>query len=354
LDFSAQSLRVTSREGKHREFKEGFNAVDFPKYTKSMAAFGNTDGGILIFGVADKPRRILGIDAEDVPDEAVWADHLRRDFDPEISFEIREYKVGDKVLVAVATPPHLYRPIICRRNATIQVRKANGKVQDKQLLQEGFIYFRYTAQVAPIRYPELQALLRERDDRRFRAMMENLQIMEKVGADRVGIVDASRTDQAGANTKLYVSREAAKSLNFVDRGRFVEEDDEASPAYVVAGTVQLNEVMVQPLPEEDKNLPKETAERLKPLVEDIFGPGTPFSAHHVSKVARHLGMRSDDGADGRYCHEEKKLKRTYYTRDGINHMAEQLRANPLDCIRAFGAKATIQNYEERMDAADGQ
>lgn len=76
IDFNL-NLRVTSREGKHREFKRSFNNQQIAKYAKTLAAFSNTDGGVLIFGVTDSPRNIVGIDEAVFPEEAVWADRLR-------------------------------------------------------------------------------------------------------------------------------------------------------------------------------------------------------------------------------------------------------------------------------------
>jgi predicted HTH transcriptional regulator len=47
---------ITSREGKHREFKQAFVQSDFADYTKTLAAFSNADGGCILFGISDKPR----------------------------------------------------------------------------------------------------------------------------------------------------------------------------------------------------------------------------------------------------------------------------------------------------------
>jgi len=61
------------------EFKQGFIASDFSDYTKVLASFCNTAGGVIVFGVSDRPRTIIG--SEDIPDEAKWVDRLRADFD---------------------------------------------------------------------------------------------------------------------------------------------------------------------------------------------------------------------------------------------------------------------------------
>ena len=70
IEFASDTLLVSSHEGKHREFKRQFSEAEFPRYMKVLAAFSNSDGGVLIFGVAEKPRRIEGIEVIQIPDEA--------------------------------------------------------------------------------------------------------------------------------------------------------------------------------------------------------------------------------------------------------------------------------------------
>ena len=302
----------------------------------------------MIFGVGERPRRIEGVDPAIIPDEAEWTDRLRKDFDPEIPIEVREYHAAGRTLVAIAVVRHAQRPVICKRTATVQIQR-QGKQSDETVIQEGTIYYRQAGQTRPIAYSELQALLQKRDERRLQAFLQSVQIMQKVGPEKVGIVDASSTGIPGDSTKLYVSREVAKSLNFIDKGHFVEIDEEGSPAYIIAGTVQLNEVIERPLDDADRNLPNEAAGQIRPLVEELFGAGTPFTGHHLAKLAKHLGVRNGVETNRRYCVYDQKVKRAFYLRAGIEHIMERLQAEPDNCLPAFASKATIQAYEARED-----
>ena len=316
IQFDPASFRVFSREGKRREFKQEFNKADFSRHTKVLAAFCNTDGGLLIFGVAEKPRRIEGVDPTTIPDEANWTDRLRRDFDPEIPIEVREYRAADQCIVAIGVERHVQRPVICQRNCTARIER-HGRQTDETIIQEGTVYHRQSGQIRPIAFSELQFLLQERDERHLRAFVQNLQIMQKVGAERVGILDVSKPAVPGEDRKLYVSREVAKSLNFIDKGRFVESDEEGSPAYIVAGTFQLNEVIERPLDDADRNLPNEAAEKIRPVVEALFGARTPFTGNHLAKLSKHLGVRNGVETNPQYCIYDKKVKRAFYLRAGI-------------------------------------
>jgi predicted HTH transcriptional regulator len=124
--FDADSCVVSSREGKKLEFKQDFTASDFSEYTKALAAFANASGGVIVFGVSDRPRTIVG--ASNMVDEADWVNRLRDDFDPEIPFALREYKVGGHKLhaVGVDTSQHT-RLFAARRVPRSSRRRAKRK-----------------------------------------------------------------------------------------------------------------------------------------------------------------------------------------------------------------------------------
>lgn len=338
FQFDAATLEVVGREGKHREFKSNFTATDFSEYTKTLAAFANGSGGVLIFGVSEKPRRITGVG--EIVDEAKWADRLREDFAPEINIATKTYVVSGLRLFAVGLDPSPHKPIICRKSRSKQVADKDGKARDIEVLREGTIYYRYAGQTRPIGFAELSALLDERERRRMKTIMETLKAVERVGFENAGIVNMT----PGAST-LFISRETAKGLSFIDKGRFVEED--GSPAYVVLGQVDLNKVVHAPLDDADKNLPTEAANELKPLVREVYGDGSSISAQQVSKLLTHLKI----GDDNIHCVPEKKLGRKYVTRAGIKALDDYIRDHPLEAIHVFGSKPAIAQYEAQVEEA---
>jgi predicted HTH transcriptional regulator len=62
IDYDPARLRVKSREGRKLDFKESFVKAQLASYERTMAAFANSLGGTIIFGVSDKPRLIVGTD----------------------------------------------------------------------------------------------------------------------------------------------------------------------------------------------------------------------------------------------------------------------------------------------------
>jgi hypothetical protein len=335
IQFDKVTLGVTTREGKHREFKRDFAANDLSEYTKTLAAFSNADGGVLIFGVSEKPRLIVGVNQ--VVDEAHWANRLREDFDPEIVVSTKVYTLGTSQLFVVGVDSSPNRPVICRKSRSKAVTDKDGKVRDVEVLREGSIYFRYAGQTRAIGYTELTAMLADREKRRIQAIMQTLKVMERVGLENTGVVNIGEQ-----TSNLYVSRETAKGLTFIDQGKFVEKD--GAPAYVVLGKIDLNRVVHAPLDEADKNLPTEAASQLRPLVAEVYGAGSTIWASQVSALLKKLNIDSDNV----HCVQEKKFRRKYVTRAGIKSVGDFIREKSLEALRIFGSKAAIQKYEQQI------
>jgi hypothetical protein len=327
--FDPDSGVVSSREGKKLEFKQDFTASDFSEYTKVLAAFANSSGGAIVFGVSDRPRTIVG--ASDMMDEADWANRLRDDFDPEIPFALREYKVSGRELYAVGVDASQHKPVICRKTRTKVVEK-KGEKKDVTILQEGAIYYRYAGQTRLIAFPELHNVLAERDALHARKFMETLQVIQKVGLDNAGAIDVSNP-----KSRILMSPETAKGLNFVKKAELIEE--KGAPAYTIVGQVDLQHVVRAPLDEADKNLPSEAAKALSPVINEVYGIPR-ISAQQLTLLLRHLKI---DG-DNYHCVYEKKMGRKYVTRAGLKAVEDYVRKNPAEAIQAFCSKAAKSQY----------
>ena len=112
IEFDHGSMRVSSRESRRLEFKRSFDRHQLAAYERTFAAFSNTVGGVIVFGVADKPRMVVGTDPNALPDDADITTLLRQDFSPEIPFEARTYHYGALTLFAIGVEPNINRPVI--------------------------------------------------------------------------------------------------------------------------------------------------------------------------------------------------------------------------------------------------
>ncbi|KJC62168.1 hypothetical protein UP10_01985 [Bradyrhizobium sp. LTSPM299] len=325
VSFDAATGAVATREGKRLEFKQDFIAGDLSDYTKVLASFANASGGVIVFGVSNKPRIIVG--AKDMSDEANWANRLRDDFEPEMPFSIREYDIGEFKLYAVGVDSCLHKPVICKKTRSKVVDDKKAGKKDVGVIQEGAIYFRYAGQTRNIGFAELHTMLVDRETQYLRKMMETLQVIQKVGLENAGIVDMSVP-----KSRIFMSKETAKGLAFINKGQIVQEA--GAPAYVVMGNVDLQQVVHAPLEDEDKNIPTEAAKMLTKVVREVYGINR-IHPPQVTVILKHLKIHDDNV----HCVVEKKMGRKYITRAGLKAVEDFIRKHPGDAINVFGSRA---------------
>lgn len=114
-------------EGECLDYKQ--TITDARKIAKSMSAFSNHKGGVLLIGVKDN-RKIKGIETE----EEKYMLELAADFycKPRVSFEIKEHEIGGKIILECIIPEGKDKPYAAE--------DADGKfwvyirVKDKSLL----------------------------------------------------------------------------------------------------------------------------------------------------------------------------------------------------------------------------
>ncbi len=102
--------RIGRSESKNIEFKEML-PKNSEKYTKTIVAYANTQGGKVIFGVVDETREIVGID------EAILfqtmdsiANAVSDSCEPQIVLEIEPYTVEGKTVIVVTVAAAPSRP----------------------------------------------------------------------------------------------------------------------------------------------------------------------------------------------------------------------------------------------------
>ncbi len=97
-------------ESKNIEFKEML-PKNSEKYTKTVVAYANTQGGKLFFGVVDETREIVGIDESilfQMMDSITNA--ISDSCEPQIVPEIEPYTIKGKTVIVVTVSPEPQRP----------------------------------------------------------------------------------------------------------------------------------------------------------------------------------------------------------------------------------------------------
>lgn len=91
--------RLISRESGWLEFKEAFGFRSLGKYIRSAAAFANAKGGYIVYGVANRPHKLIGLKDRsfDDLDPAKLTQFFNEHFDPEIEWGRHLYELNGKV-----------------------------------------------------------------------------------------------------------------------------------------------------------------------------------------------------------------------------------------------------------------
>lgn len=254
--------RVTCRESSELEFKQSFNKNSRSKYMKTMAAFANNSGGIILFGIKDKPREIIGIKKEsfDSFEVELFTEHLNNFFQPEIHWESRIFEHEGKKLGCIYTFKSTNKPVIATKS------------ESETKISPGDIFYRYRGQTRKIGYSELNQIITEKIDLERKMWMAHLEKIFKTGSTNIGIIDytqGSFTDPTGneilIDKKLLQQILKDKKLKFIKEGSFSET--EGQPALKLIGEINFSETTEVQVPDLDPDikypyLQKELAEEL--------------------------------------------------------------------------------------------
>ena len=98
----AHANRILSRENSSLEFKESFGWGSIAKYLRSCAAFANTKGGFIVFGVKNRPHELKGLSGSSLQyfegiDPEKMSNHFNEHFAPEINWDIHQHELQGKV-----------------------------------------------------------------------------------------------------------------------------------------------------------------------------------------------------------------------------------------------------------------
>ena len=220
--------RLTSRENSRLEYKQTFNWASRAKYGKSLAGFANASGGFIVFGVRDSPRELVGVNEEafDAVDSADVSKYLNSAYAPELEWEMFDTSVSGVRLGVLYVEPATDRPVVSLRN------------DNREGIREADIYYRYRGRSERIRYPELQRLVLERQQRERDSWLSLLSRVGRIGVENVGVLDLVDGQLSGPGGNLLVSSDLLGKVQFIRKGRFAQVNEPGSPTLRLVGDVQ--------------------------------------------------------------------------------------------------------------------
>ena len=221
---------VYHRESQTLEFKESYNFAGLAEYFRYFAAFEHIKGGYLIFGVKDRPRReLVGMSDKsqeqfDKLDPEKITGFLLEDFSGNISWEHDVIKIDEKSFGIFKVEESVEKPIICKKD-------------EKDIIKNGEIYFRYGGRTQKIQYSELETIINHRIEKSTSLWMDLISKIAKSGPQNAAILDLEKGSIEKNNSQsLVVDDELVKSIKWIKEGSFDEK--QGAPALKLVGQVQ--------------------------------------------------------------------------------------------------------------------
>lgn len=328
-------LRVYSRERTNLEFKQDCDEFSIKKCLKTIAAFSNTSGGVIVFGVTDRRRHVCGVDVDQIPDDAVVDNIIAQHLTPAPDITMEEFNIGDFCVLVLIVHKKASPPVLAIRDCQIM---EGGK--NKPVLSQGVLYYRRCGQSLPATGEEFRSIMDRRDESTQNSILGLLSRAQEIGFERVAIADAHTFASEGDSTTLYVPEDAAKALNIIDRGRLVQT--RGAPAYEIKGSVRLT---THPRRDPRKPLlPASTVRVLRSDIERTFWKDIPWAPIHLKKAASHLGYWNDPKGDGRHTMCDELTGRVMYFEQGRIGIRNFFQNEPDTFIDVVGSQRTKIQY----------
>jgi len=314
IELLKELIRVKSdgtlfhREKQDLEFKQNFQFQSMAKYLKTIAAFSNNQGGVIVFGISDSPRKPIGMsnDQFNSIDSGKITEYLSKYFSPEILWAMEEYESEGKKFGIVSISETENKPVICKASA--------GKIV------EGEIYYRYRGRSEKIKFPEIQRIFVERENQQKQMWMEHIEQIAKIGPQNISYIDLIRGEIPRKNGQnIVIDNNLLKSLKFVKEYESVER--EGAEALKIIGEIRGMETVVPNFNlDKDFYTTKELGRELNWLTEK-------GSTHFVSGMIRYHDLKGKP----EYCQHKNNI---YYYTPKCLELFRKMKMN-LDGVKTF-------------------
>ena len=332
------AIKVGARERRNLEFKEQLDENALRKCLKTVAAFANTVGGVIVFGVTDRNRRICGVDAASIPDTSAIDDLFSQHLSPEIGYVANEIEYAGHVLFTLSISQSRKPPIIASKDCHT---KGQGS---KLVLAQGVVYYRRAGQSRPASGDEFRAIIERRDEAIQASILSFIDRGRERGFEHLSVADFGSIANPGDSATLYVPEAIAQSLNIIDRAKLVESG--GAPAYEIKGEIRFGT-------HSDKDprkplLPAPAARSLRSEIEKVFWVGFPWSAVHLGKAASHLGFWDKEEGDSRHTAIEELTSRRKYLEAGRIAVLNFAQNSPEEFVEVVGSTSTRARWRRQQ------
>ena len=217
---------LVTRESSTIEFKANFHlGRELDRYGKTIAAFANAKGGYIIFGVSNRPRKIIGMTNKKFvdldPDKLT--NYLNNKFSPEIFWKMHTHFIETKEIGIIYVDECSNKPVIAK--------------SDGDEIKEGDIFYRYRGRTERIKYPELLNIIEDNRQKVHHIWFKHLSRIAKIGAENAAIFDPHDGTVTGKSGQFVIDKSLLSKLRFIKEGEFKEVT--GSPAIKIVGQAEV-------------------------------------------------------------------------------------------------------------------
>lgn len=221
------------KESSTIEFKVSYNAGDYERFAKSVAAFSNNQGGAIVFGVQDRPREAVGLKNGQHFNEDRFRNTYNNYFYPEANWMFGEVEINGLRFGVLAVTENVEKPTICRSSSHSE-------------LEDGRIYYRYHGQNLPIKSSDLIDMINTRVYEQLAALAQRVELIAQTGPSNSAVLDLNHGELAGERATVYIDQQLVDKVNFIRKGSFEEG---GKPTLRLVGDAELVKVK----PSDDEN-----------------------------------------------------------------------------------------------------
>mgnify|MGYP006429989271 CR=1 FL=1 len=210
---------VYKNESTILEFKEDFDwnvKRNRHKYLKTIAAFANRDGGYLIFGISDSPRKFKGMTKNfEAIDNYQISELINRFLSPSVDFEKTSFENNGKNFGILYIFKAKKKPVVCVKDYD-------------DILKDSCIYYRYNSLSCEIKSRELIDLINIEKENESRKWMELFSKISTVGVDNTAIYNKFSGELTTNNGNRFILNEdLIQRLKIIDKYSIQDEGAEA-------------------------------------------------------------------------------------------------------------------------------
>lgn len=310
--ISKNPVKIDSTETQNLEFKQ--TLIEPKKFLKTIVSFANSNGGYIIFGVADDGK-VLGIKGKDLTsfnqyDFVRLSDLCVKYFDTAINIKKRTYRIHNKTVGVFYIPPYTHKPIIIAR--------------DGEGINAGIIYYRYPGESRAITKEDLNKIIEERIKKQAEEKIPQLlERIFKIGIDNIAIMNTDTGVIEGAGGKFVIDDETLKKVSFIKEGDFTE--GKGSPTLKLIGDLESVDRQTIIQKEVDKKtlypyLPQRVAEK---VVEKTGNDK--FVVSYLRHFVSHYKLKSEGNAESsKYCYHDAIYDNYSYSQSWVDKVSEDL------------------------------